>query len=75
MRARSQGPSQGGDGGSSNALLGVSASLAAATTSGFAGVYFEKVLKGSELSVWVRNIHLALIGVGLGAVTVGTAPQ
>ena len=43
-----------GDGGNKNAVLGVSAVLAAAATSGFAGVYFEKVLKGSDMSVWVR---------------------
>lgn len=42
-----------GDGGGMNVGLGVFASLAAAVTSGFAGVYFEKVLKGSEISVWV----------------------
>ena len=48
-------------------FLGVVASVAAASTSGFAGVYFEKVLKGSETSVWIRNIHLALFSVFLAA--------
>ena len=45
--------SSAGDGGAKNAMLGVSAVLAAAVTSGFAGVFFEKVLKGSDMSVWV----------------------
>lgn len=44
-----------GDGGPKNAALGVCAVLAAAATSGFAGVYFEKVLKGSDMSVWVSD--------------------
>mmetsp|Transcript_58138 Transcript_58138/g.131738 ORF Transcript_58138/g.131738 Transcript_58138/m.131738 type:complete len:397 (-) Transcript_58138:142-1332(-) len=55
-----------GDGGKRNLLLGVSASVFAATMSGFAGVFFEKVLKGSETSVWVRNVHLACFGVVVG---------
>ena len=63
-----------GDGGKRNAALGVSAVLGAALTSGFAGVYFEKVLKGSELSVWVRNIHLAAFGVGVGLVGLASQP-
>jgi UDP-galactose transporter len=44
-------------------IIGGLAALAAAGTSGFAGVYFEMVLKGSDTSVWVRNIHLATFGV------------
>ena len=49
---------------------GLVALTLACCSSGFAGVYFEKVLKGSEVSLWVRNVQLALIGIvaGLGGV-------
>lgn len=32
--------------------------LMACVSSGFAGVYFEKILKETKQSVWVRNIQL-----------------
>ena len=50
-----------GDAGTKNVPLGLALTLVVATLSGFAGVYFEKVLKGSRISVWVRNVHLAAI--------------
>ena len=51
-----------------NQFLGLIAVLSAACTSGFAGVYFEKVLKSTNSSIWLRNIQLALIGLGFGSV-------
>ena len=49
---------------------GLAAVMLACCSSGCAGVYFEKVLKSSEVSLWVRNVELALIGIvaGLGGV-------
>ena len=41
-------------------LIGAAAVLLEVTLSGFVSVYFEKVLKGSELSVWDRNLQLAV---------------
>ncbi|KAF4091934.1 hypothetical protein AMELA_G00015450 [Ameiurus melas] len=44
-------------------LLGFGAIAIAVLCSGFAGVYFEKVLKSSETSLWVRNIQMYLSGI------------
>lgn len=41
-------------------FTGFVAILAACFTSGLAGVYFELVLKGSDVDVWTRNIQLSL---------------
>ncbi|XP_016098624.1 UDP-N-acetylglucosamine transporter-like isoform X1 [Sinocyclocheilus grahami] len=56
----------------SSQLMGLLAVLVACFSSGFAGVYFEKILKESKQSVWVRNIQLGLFGLifGLGGVFV-----
>ncbi|XP_061926554.1 solute carrier family 35 member A3b isoform X1 [Entelurus aequoreus] len=43
-------------------FVGVMAVLIACLSSGFAGVYFEKILKETKQSVWVRNIQLGLFG-------------
>jgi len=59
-----------GDAGARNLPLGLAAMSVSCCTSGLAGVYFEKVLKGSAISLWIRNIHLAVIGVFVGAATV-----
>ncbi|KAF3179017.1 hypothetical protein TWF106_001378 [Orbilia oligospora] len=42
-----------------NRSLGLSAVIVACTISGLAGVYFEKVLKGTSATLWVRNIQLS----------------
>eukprot|EP00063_Salmo_salar_P070491 XP_014045326.1 PREDICTED: UDP-N-acetylglucosamine transporter-like isoform X2 [Salmo salar] len=47
-------------------LVGVIAILIACFSSGFAGVYFEKILKETNQSVWVRNIQLGLFGLVFG---------
>ncbi|XP_077464260.1 UDP-N-acetylglucosamine transporter-like [Stigmatopora argus] len=41
-------------------FVGVAAVLVACCSSGFAGVYFEKILKESKQSVWIRNIQLGM---------------
>lgn len=42
-----------------NRMIGLIAVAIACTISGLAGVYFEKVLKGSSTTLWVRNIQLS----------------
>ncbi|KAI9228307.1 MAG: nucleotide-sugar transporter-domain-containing protein [Piptocephalis tieghemiana] len=41
-------------------MTGLLAVSCACLLSGLAGVYFEKILKGSGTSVWVRNVQLSL---------------
>ncbi|EEB09489.2 UDP-galactose transporter Gms1 [Schizosaccharomyces japonicus yFS275] len=42
-----------------NAKTGFVAVIVACLISGLAGVYFEKVLKGTKSSLWIRNIQLS----------------
>ena len=50
-------------------FLGLSAILVSSLMSGFAGVYFEKILKGSELSLWLRNVQLSMYAIPMGLLT------
>lgn len=43
-----------------NRFVGLVAVLCAACTSGFSGVYFEKILKGSTTTLWLRNVQMGL---------------
>lgn len=50
-------------------LVGMIAVITSCVMSGFAGVYFEKVLKSTKQSLWVRNVQLGFIGMIIGMVT------
>ncbi|KAJ9600858.1 hypothetical protein L9F63_000970 [Diploptera punctata] len=52
-----------------NRLLGFGAALSACVLSGFAGIYFEKILKGSDISVWMRNVQLSFLSLPFGLIT------
>ncbi|KAL7745363.1 hypothetical protein ACLKA6_015380 [Drosophila palustris] len=52
-----------------NRMLGLWAALGACFLSGFAGIYFEKILKGAEISVWMRNVQLSLLSIPFGLIT------
>ena len=49
--------------------LGLISVLCGCMTSGFAGVYFEMVLKSSTASIWLRNIQLSLIGISIASIS------
>ncbi|EDQ85857.1 uncharacterized protein MONBRDRAFT_34027 [Monosiga brevicollis MX1] len=53
-----------------NQIVGLIAVLSACCSSGFAGVYFEKILKGTKQSLWLRNVQLGLFGMVLGLIGV-----
>lgn len=49
-----------------NRLVGLGAVIISCASSGFAGVYFEKILKESKGSIWLRNIQLGMFGILTG---------
>ncbi|KAF9336079.1 hypothetical protein BG006_009773 [Podila minutissima] len=52
----------GDDEDSQNPIVGLFAVLTSCISSGFAGCYFEKILKGHETDMWVRNLQLGISG-------------
>ena len=54
--------------GGSNSFMGIVYVACGCITSGFAGVYFEMILKGSNASIWIRNIQLSFIGIFIASI-------
>uniref|UniRef100_A0A914I5B6 UDP-galactose transporter n=1 Tax=Globodera rostochiensis TaxID=31243 RepID=A0A914I5B6_GLORO len=54
-----------------NAFLGLLYVLVACFLSGFAGIYFEKILKGSEVSIWLRNVQLSVLSMPILLAIIG----
>ncbi|XP_077996412.1 CMP-sialic acid transporter-like [Glandiceps talaboti] len=46
-----------------NMPVGLTAIITVSMCSGFAGVYFEKVLKGTTTSLWIRNVQMYIFGI------------
>jgi UDP-sugar transporter A1/2/3 len=47
-----------------NPFVGLIAVLSTCVTAGFAGVYFEKMLKdGTNTNLWIRNMQMYICGV------------
>lgn len=69
-------PSPGPEGPPQSYAVGLAAVAASCLSSGFAGVYFERLLKRSGGSIWVRNVQLGAVGtaVGLGAMLAAEGP-
>jgi len=53
-----------------NNALGVAAVLGIATLSGFAGVYFERILKSSEATLWERNFQLSAYSIVFAVINI-----
>ncbi|KAH3762682.1 UDP-galactose translocator [Pelomyxa schiedti] len=51
-------------------IIGIGCSLAVTVLSGMASVYFEKVLKSGNATVWERNLQLSLYSIALSVVSV-----
>jgi len=45
----------------SGKFVGIISVLLACVSSGFSGVYFEKIIKGTPISMWMRNLQLGKI--------------
>lgn len=52
-----------------NRLLGFGAVFSVCILSGFTSVYFEKMLKVADISIWVRNVQMSLLSIPLGIAT------
>lgn len=50
-----------------NRLVGLAAVLCASLSSGFAGVFYERLVKQATQELWIRNTQLALFGLLIGA--------
>uniref|UniRef100_A0A0R3SC81 UDP-galactose translocator n=1 Tax=Hymenolepis diminuta TaxID=6216 RepID=A0A0R3SC81_HYMDI len=53
---------------SSPSMIGLAAVIFASLLSGFSAVYFEKILKNSPKSLWVRNFELSMASIFIATV-------
>lgn len=53
-----------------NPLIGFFAVITACFLSGFVGIYFEKILKSSDVSLWLRNVQLATLSMPIALIII-----
>ena len=53
-----------------NPVIGYGVTLGICALAACASVYFEHILKGSSVSIWVRNIQLAMMSIVVAVITV-----
>ena len=46
-----------------NPTIGIAAVLASSLLSGFSNVYLEKIIKTTDVSLWIRNVQLGLFSI------------
>lgn len=63
-------PSNGENNSGRSPVIGLACLICASTVSGFAGVYFEKILKKTQQTLWMRNIQLSLFALVIGLPTI-----
>ncbi|KAF1560687.1 UNVERIFIED_CONTAM: UDP-galactose translocator, partial [Eudyptes pachyrhynchus] len=56
-----------------NYALGLAAVAVSCLSSGFAGVYFERLLKTAGGSIWLRNVQLGAVGTAVGLAAMAAA--
>lgn len=52
-----------------NYAIGLLSIIISTFTSGFAGVYFEKVMKSSKLSMWTLNVQMSFVSIIIALAT------
>jgi UDP-sugar transporter A1/2/3 len=55
-----------------NAVFGLACVLTSCVLSGLASVYFEKILKNTSVSIWIRNIQLGIFSTIFATITAFT---
>lgn len=58
-----------------SAFVGLLAVIIACVLSGFAGIYFEKILKTSHVSIWIRNVQMSVLALPISYITMIVSQQ
>ena len=61
--------------GLSSNTVGMCAVFLATITSGFSSVYFEKILKNGQTSIWIRNLQMSFFSIIFAAIGMMMSPE